>query len=145
MPDDRSGDVPLDDLLDSYRVTAPQNSYRMKASDLSSHFDLIDDFLSSSPEPVHVELAELGFQNYHRKGYLSEEDQVVVYADLEVEERREPLDDRTEVVLGKRHRSETETAAIPIEFTDMRDRPYQNLDLFMPTHEAYEQEMKALR
>lgn len=144
MPDDRSGDAPIDDLLDSYRVTSSQDSYRMKASDLSSHFDLIDDYLSSSPDPVHVELAELGFQNYHRKGYLSEEDHVVVYADMEVEERREPLDERTEVVLGKRHHAETEPAAIPVEFTDLGDRPYQNFDLFMPTHEAVNREFRGL-
>lgn len=145
MPDDDSGETPLDELLDSYRITSSQNSYRMKVSDLSAHFDLIDDYLSSSGEPVHVELAEIGFLNYHRKGYLADEDRVVVYADMDVEERREPLDELTEVVLGKRHESEDGIAAIPVEFTDVSGRPYSNFDLFMPTHRAVNRELEELR
>lgn len=141
MPDD-SGDVPVDDLLDPYRVTGSEESYRMKASNLSSHFDLIDDYLSSSPEPVHVELAETGFLNYHRKGYLAEQDNVTVYAALDVDERRVSLNELTEIVLGKRHEVEEDPAAVPVEFTDIDRRPYRNFDLFMPTHEAVEEEIR---
>lgn len=144
MPDD-SGDIPVNDFLDPYRVTSSEESYRMKFSDLSSHFNIIDEYLSTSPEPVHVELAETGFLNYHRKGHLAEQDNVTVYADLETEEKRVSLNELTEVVLGKRHEAEEGLAAVPVEFTDVDRRPYTNFDLFMPTHEAVEQELKDLR
>lgn len=140
MPDGDSGDSTFNRIFDSYRVTGLENSYRMKASDLNRQFNLIDDYLSRN-EKTHVELAEIGFQNYHRKGYLSETDQVVVYADLDTDVQRVSLSDLTDVVLGKRHRSPSERpASTPVEFTDAEE-PYKNFELFMPTHEAVRTEL----
>jgi hypothetical protein len=140
MPDEDSGESPFNTIFDSYRVTGLEDTYRMKASDLNRQFDLIDDYLSRN-EKTHVELAEIGFQNYHRKGYLSDTDQVVVYADLDTDVQRVSLSDLTDVVLGKRHSSPSERpASVPVEFTDV-EGPYQNFELFMPTHEAVRTEL----
>jgi len=141
MPDDGSGDTPFDRIFDSYRVTGLEDSYRMEASDLNSQFNLIDDYLSKGGK-TRVELAETGFQNYHRKGYLSESDEVVVYAEVDTEPRRVSLNELTDVVLGRRHRSESKRPpAVPVEFTDVQE-PYSNFDLFMPSHEAFEMELR---
>lgn len=144
MPGNGSGHNPSEDIFDVYRVTGNEPSYRMNISDLSSHFDLIDDYLSALNSPADLELAEEGFVNYHRKGYLDDTDRVTVYAsgnDLEKMERVS-LDDLTDIVLGKKHESSGNiSTSIPVEFIDGSD-PYINFDLFMPTHRAVKQELK---
>lgn len=144
MPGDGSGFDSSEDIFDAYRVTGNEPSYRMNVSDLSSHFDLVDDYLSALEEPAHVELAEEGFLNYHRKGCISDKDRVTVYASgkgLDSEERV-ALDELTEIVLGRTHElSGNLPTSVPVEFIDGED-PYINFNLFMPTHRAVQEELE---
>lgn len=147
MPDNGSGNGSPKEYLDSYRVTGDEPSYRTTSDRMAtSHFDLVDDYLSAMTSRVHLELAEEGFLNYHRNGRLTDTDSVTVYAfDEDFEEQRISLSNLTDIVLGKRHEMpKDEPTAVPVEFTDT-EYPYQNFDLFMPTHRAVEEELRKIR
>ncbi len=130
----------LDDLLEPYEIGS-ERSYMMDASDLGQQFYRVDMYLSGFSGKAHVELAEEGFLNYHEKGRIDEDDDVVFYAEpeeVEFDEERVLLDAHTEVVLGKRH-----SESVPVDFVS-GENPFRSYRLFMPTHEAVNQELKSL-
>lgn len=130
----------LDDLLEPYEIGS-DTRYLMDSSDLGQQFYRVDMYLSGFSGEAHVELAEEGFLNYHDKGWIDDDDDVVFYADpeeVQFEEERVFLDARTEVVLGKRH-----SESVPVEFVS-GENPFRSYRLFMPTHEAVNQELKSL-
>lgn len=146
MPDG-SGDDPFEHFLDNYRVTGQEPFYRMETAQLTSHFDLIDDFLSALTSPAHLEIAENSFEQFHSKGYLEETDPAIAYVTGEGinEEGRRSLNSLTEVVLGKRHETPGEGPdSVPVRFTDS-DYPFENFELYMPTHEAVNYELTKSR
>ncbi len=138
MADDFSGEESLDDFLRPFEVTGVEEFYRMERGDLSYHFDLVDEYLSVLGSPARVELAEAGFQNYHSRGFLEPEDDVVVYAssgDEGLERGSVALDERTTVRLGRSH-EELGEEPVPVQFTDVKEYPFENYRFFMPSHEA---------
>lgn len=140
MPDEDPEHDALDNLLEPYEIGSDR-SYMIDASDLGQQFYRLDMYLSGFSGQAHVELAEEGFLNYHEKGRIDDHDEVVVYADTEevdFDEERVFLEDRTEVVLGKRH-----SESVPVEFVS-GENPFRSYRLFMPTHEAVNQELKSL-
>lgn len=142
MPDG-SGDDSFEHFLDNYRVTGHEPFYRMESRQLSSHFGLIDDFLSALSSPAHLEIAENSFEEFHSKGYLEETDPAVAYVTSEEisEKGRKSLNALTEVVLGKRHETPYEGPdAVPVRFTD-GEYPFENFELYMPTHDAVDYEL----
>lgn len=146
MPDNGSG-PDSHEYLDSYIITGEESSYRTTSERMcTSHFDLVDDYLSAMDSKVHIELAEEGFLNYHRNGNLKDTDQVTVYAfDESLKHERVSLSNLTDIVLGKKHEVPgEEQAAVPVEFTDI-DYPYRNFELFMPTHKAVEEELRSIK
>jgi len=148
MGDNSSEASSSEDFLDVYTVNGNEESYRMSSSDLNSYFDTIDDYFSGIDDRVDIELAETGFLNYHRKGSLSEADEVVVYASSDTEElenRRAQLGKMVEIVLDKRHEAPDGEASVEVEFTDTDEYPYDNFRFLMPTHEAVENELKKAR
>lgn len=146
MPDG-PGEDSFEHFLDNYRVTGQEPFYRMKTDQLSHHFNLIDDFLSALTSPAHLELAENSFEEFHSKGYLEESDPAVAYVTSEElsETGRRSLNALTQVVLGKKHETPGEDPdAVPVKFTD-EQRPFENFDFYMPTHDAVDYELRKAR
>ncbi|MFB6115104.1 MAG: hypothetical protein ABEK04_02345 [Candidatus Nanohalobium sp.] len=146
MPDG-SGDDSFEHFLDNYRVTGHEPSYRMERKQLSSHFELIDDFLSALSSPAHLELAENSFEQFHNKGYLDETDPAVAYvtSDEISDTGRKSLNALTQVVLGKKHETPGKgPEAVPVKFTD-EPEPFENFKFYMPTHDAVDYELRKIR
>lgn len=140
MSDDGSDDQSIDDILEPYEVSGGEN-YIISSSDLGPQFYKIDDYLSGFSGEAYVELAEQGFLNYHNKGCIEKEDEVVVYAEtekLEFDGETVTVGDNTEIILGRRH-----SESVPVEFVEGKN-PFRSYRLFMPTHESVNQELKSL-